>query len=132
MLLNRFESSLSESSNISAMLESLNFLIALLIKSELCFSSTSLCNNFIDLIAALSKSLSDLEIPKIDIDSLIQITNDELDTINKTYNLFTKKLYINKIQYLSIFIKYLPTSLESIAIIYNISRWNDYNIAFSD
>ncbi|CAG8705353.1 16558_t:CDS:2, partial [Cetraspora pellucida] len=112
MSLNRFESSLSESSNISAMLESLNFPTALLIKSESCFSSTLLCNNFIDLTAASSESLSDLEIPEIYIDSLIQTTDDELDTITKTYNFFTKKLCINKIPYSPILIEYLPTSLE--------------------
>ncbi|CAG8821438.1 18955_t:CDS:1, partial [Racocetra fulgida] len=66
----RFESSLSESSIISAIPESLGFPTALLIKSELCFSSTSLCNNFIDLTAASNESSSDLEIPEIDIDSL--------------------------------------------------------------
>ncbi|CAG8825711.1 11810_t:CDS:2, partial [Gigaspora rosea] len=88
------------------------FPTAPLIKSESCFSSTSLCNNFINLIAASSESSSDLETPKIDIDSL--------------------KLCINEIRYSPIPIEYPPTSLEGTAIIYNIFGWNDYNTAFSD
>ncbi|CAG8798037.1 40692_t:CDS:1, partial [Gigaspora margarita] len=68
MLLDRFESSFSESSIISITLESLGFLTAPLIKLESCFSSTLLCNNFIDLIAASNESLSDFEIPEIAID----------------------------------------------------------------
>ncbi|CAG8587593.1 30989_t:CDS:2 [Gigaspora margarita] len=52
MLLDRFESLLSESLNIFAILESLGFLAAPLIKSESCFSNKSLCNDFIYLIAA--------------------------------------------------------------------------------
>ncbi|CAG8822044.1 14555_t:CDS:2, partial [Gigaspora rosea] len=61
---------------------------------------TSLCDDFIDLTAASSEA-SDLEIPEIDIDDLIQ------------HSLIP--------------IEYPPMSSEGIAIIYNISKWNDYN-----
>ncbi|CAG8629690.1 3342_t:CDS:2, partial [Scutellospora calospora] len=55
---------------------------------------------------------------------------DESDNV-KTYNFFTKNLYINEIRYSSILIKYPSTSLEGIAIVYNISNWNNYNIQYN-
>ena len=44
------------------------------LKSEsLSFLNTSLCDNFIDLTAASSESSSNLEIPEIDVDSLVNL-----------------------------------------------------------
>ncbi len=37
------------------------------------FLNTSLCDNFIDLTAASSESSSNLEIPEIDVDSLVNL-----------------------------------------------------------
>ncbi|CAG8532891.1 27515_t:CDS:2 [Dentiscutata erythropus] len=92
MSLKKLDSSLSESSNISAP-ESLNLPTTTLSdkpKSKFSsFLSTSLCDDFIDLTAA-------------------------------------------SIRYTPIPIEYSPTSSEGIAIIYNISKWNDYNAAFLD
>ncbi|CAG8509089.1 14019_t:CDS:2 [Cetraspora pellucida] len=134
MSLKKYDSSLSDSLSISTTFESINSPIVsskTLLKSKSSSSlSTSLCDNFIDLTMTLSES-SDIEISKIDLDNLIPITADKFDNV-KTYNFFTKNLCINEIRYSPIPIEYLPTSLKSIAIVYNISNWNDYNVAFSD
>ncbi|CAG8755400.1 3517_t:CDS:2 [Gigaspora rosea] len=92
MSLKKLDSSLSESSIISKT-ESLTSLNDKQKSKSSSFLSTSLCDDFIDLTAASSEA-SDLEIPEIDIDDLMQATDDEADIIN-THNFFTKNL-LNK------------------------------------
>ncbi|RIB27599.1 hypothetical protein C2G38_2160110 [Gigaspora rosea] len=119
MSLKKLDSSLSESSIISKT-ESLTLLNDKQKSKLSSFLSTSLCDDFINLTAASSEA-SDLEIPEIDIDDLMQTTDDETDVIN-THNFFTKNLCINKIRHSLIPIEYPFTSSKGIAIIYNISK----------
>ncbi|CAG8663535.1 10229_t:CDS:10, partial [Racocetra persica] len=128
MSLKKLDSSLSESSIISKAKSLISLNDKQKSKSSN-FLSTSLCDNFIDLTAASSEA-SDHEIPEIYIDDLMQTTDNEFDIIN-IHNFFTKNFCINKIQHSLIPIEYPPTSSEGIAIIYNISKWNDYNIQYN-
>ncbi|CAG8614968.1 14540_t:CDS:2, partial [Funneliformis mosseae] len=55
-----------------------------------------------------------------------------LDKEDETINLMTEKMRIGEIRYSTLPMEYPPTSLEGIAIVYNIETWESYESAFNN